>query len=182
MSQKTNNILKTLHIVSWMLFIGVCIEAGGFIFNAFSTLLIDPIHANKFWLNVDLSELYQNNQSQFITVIFLMIVVAFLRAVMFYMIVKLFNNKKLHLSKPFNEDIQHFILNIAYLALAIGLFSFCATLFTQKLVHEGISIPDLQYLRLAGADVWLFMGIALLIIAYFFKKAIELQNENDLTV
>jgi len=37
-------------------------------------------------------------------------------------------------------------------------------------------------MRLAGADVWLFMGIVLLIIAFIFKKGIEIQSENDLTI
>lgn len=41
-------------------------------------------------------------------------------------------------------------------------------------------MPDLHYLRLGGADVWLFMGITLLVIAQIFKKGIEIQN--DLTV
>jgi hypothetical protein len=35
---------------------------------------------------------------------------------------------------------------------------------------------------LGGADVWLFMGVALLVIGRVFKKGIEIQNEIDLTV
>ena len=33
-----------------------------------------------------------------------------------------------------------------------------------------------------GADVWLFMGVILIIFAMIFKKGIEIQSENDLTV
>ena len=50
------------------------------------------------------------------------------------------------------------------------------------MASEGVKMPDLGLLRLGGADVWLFMGFALLVIALIFKKGIEIQNENDLTV
>jgi len=43
-------------------------------------------------------------------------------------------------------------------------------------------MPDVQYLRLGGADVWLFMGVTLFVIAQIFKRGIEIQTENELTV
>ncbi|MEI6274788.1 MAG: DUF2975 domain-containing protein [Prolixibacteraceae bacterium] len=182
MSTKTDYLLKALHVVSWILFIGICIEAGGFISNTFFTLILSPTGARKFWMEVNLSDLYLYNQSYFVTVTSLMIIVAVMRAILFYFIVKIFHDKKLNLSQPFNETMRQFILRIAYLALGIGLFSFWGAKFTEKLVSQGVKIPEIQYLRLGGADVWLFMGITLLVIALMFKKGIEIQDENDLTV
>ncbi len=179
---KTDFVIKVLNIVSWIIFIGVCIEAGAFIFNAFITLFLQPAGAEKFWMEVNLSELYNYNQSHFITVTSLMIIVAVLRAVMFYFIVEVFHDKKLDLSKPFNETVRQFILRIAYLSLGIGLFSFWGAEFTKWLVNEGVKMPEIQTLRLGGADVWLFMSMTLLVIAQIFKKGIEIQTENDLTV
>jgi hypothetical protein len=49
-------------------------------------------------------------------------------------------------------------------------------------VDQGVQIPDIQALRLAGADVWLYMGITLLVIAQIFKRGIEIQTENELTL
>jgi hypothetical protein len=43
-------------------------------------------------------------------------------------------------------------------------------------------MPSIQNLKFDGADVWLFMGVTLLIVAKIFKRGIELQTENDLTV
>jgi hypothetical protein len=182
MSTKTDYFLKALNVVSWIIFIGVSIEAGGFIFNAIFTLVLNPAGANKFWTEVNLSELYNFNQTCYITVTSLMIIVAMLRATMFYIIVKIFHDKKLDLVKPFNETIRRFILRIAYLALGIGLFSFWGAKYIEGIVRQGVTIPDLQHLRLGGADVWLFMGVVLLVIAMIFKKGIEIQNENDLTI
>jgi hypothetical protein len=182
MSTKTDYFLKALTVVSWMIFIGLCIEAGGFIFNAVFTLFINPVGANKFWMQINLSELYNYNQSHFVTIISLMIIVAVMRALMFYLIVKMFHDNKLDLSQPFNETVRRFILKISYLALGIGLFSFWGTEFTKNMLNQGVKMPDIQYLRLGGADVWLLMGVALLVIAQIFKKGIEIQAENDLTV
>lgn len=182
MSTKNDYFLKALHVISWIIFIGVCIEAGGFIFNAILTFILDPVGAWKFWKEVDLSELYHYNQTYFVTVTSLMIIVAVLRAVMFYIILKIFNDKKISLSQPFNETVKRFIINIAWLALGIGLFSFWGAKYTEGIVTQGVNMPDLQHLRLGGADVWLFMGVTLLVIARIFKKGIEIQNENDLTI
>lgn len=182
MSTKTDYFLKTLHVISWIIFIGVCIEAGGFIFNTFFTLAVNPEGAKKIWTEVNLSELYYYNQSHYVTVTSLMIIVAVLRAVMFYIIVKIFHDKKFNLSQPFNETVRRVISNIAYLALGIGIFSFWGTKYAENIEKQGLTMPDIQYLRIAGADVWLFMGVVLLVIAQVFKKGIEIQTENELTV
>lgn len=182
MIQKTHYLIKVLVVLSWILFIGICIEAGGFIFNTFFTLIVNPEGASKFWTEVDLSHLYYYNQSHFVTLTTLMIIVAVLRAVLFYSIVKIFYDKKLDVLQPFSETVRRFILNIAYLALGIGIFSFWGAQFTEKLILQGIKMPDLQHLRIGGADVWLFMFVILLVIAHMFKKGIELQNENELTI
>ena len=182
MSARTHYIQKAVYIVSWIIFIGVSVEAGGFIFNTFYTLFINPEDAHKFYMQIDLSELYNYDQSRFVTLTSLMIIAAIMRALMFYIIVKIFDDKKLNLAQPFNETVKGFVLKIAYLALGIGLFSYWGEKVTVRLVNQGIKMPDLQNLSLGGADVWMFMGITLLVIAEIFKKGIELQNENDLTV
>jgi hypothetical protein len=43
-------------------------------------------------------------------------------------------------------------------------------------------MPDIEHLRLGGADVWLFMGVTLFVIGHIFKRGIEIQSENELTV
>jgi len=45
-----------------------------------------------------------------------------------------------------------------------------------------VKMPDTQHLRLGGADVWLFMSVTLFVIAQIFKRGIEIQTENELTV
>ena len=84
--------------------------------------------------------------------------------------------------QPFNTILVRFISSVAYFALGIGLFSWWAVKYVVWLETKGVLIPDIHYLRLGGADVWLFMGVTLLVIAQIFKRGIEIQTENELTV
>jgi hypothetical protein len=100
----------------------------------------------------------------------------------FYLIEKLFYDKKFSLSKPFNSAVVGVVLNIAYLCLGAGLFSMWSIRQMKWFSKKGIAMPDEHLLNIDGADVWLFMAVVLVVFAQVFKKGIELQNENDLTI
>jgi hypothetical protein len=178
----TAQVLKVFQILSWIIFIGLCIEAGGIFFNIFYTFFIDPINTNQFWDGADLSALYQFNPGQFIVITVIMTIIAFLKAIMFFRIVKIFTDKKLNMAQPFNADLRQFMLLMSYLSLGIGLFSFYGLKYSGSLVQKGVTMPDAQALNMAGADVWLFMSVILFVIVQIVKRGIEIQTENDLTI
>ncbi|NEW83432.1 MAG: DUF2975 domain-containing protein [Mariniphaga sp.] len=174
----TRQILKILYVISWIIFIGVCIEAGSFIFNAFFTLVLNPNNASY----LDLTSLYQFDPGYYLVELLLMSIVGVMRAFLFYLIIKILHDNKLNLAQPFNKELGRFIFHVSYLALAIGLFSSWGVNYTEWFVSQGVKMPDIQHLRLGGADVWLFMGVTLFVIGHIFKRGIEIQSENDLTI
>ena len=178
----TRQVLKILYVLSWIIFIGVSIDAGGSIFSAFYTLVINPVNATTFWEGNDLSELYKYDPGHFLAETLLISIAAVMKACMFYMLIKILHNKKLDLSQPFNKEVRRFIITISVLTLGIGLFTQSGVNYTKWLVAQGVAMPDTQDLRLGGADVWLFMSVILFIIAQIFKRGIEIQTENELTV
>ena len=182
MSTKTDYLLKALQVIAWILFVGLCIEAGGILTNTVIALFFDPDFAGKFWNHSDLSKLQQFHQASFVTLICLMSIVTTLKAVLFYVIVKVFHDKKLDLSKPFNERMGKYIDYIAYCAIGIGIFSKWGADTAEWVLSQKIELPSIQQLKMGGADVWLLMGFVLLVFAKIFKKGIALQVENDLTV
>lgn len=182
MEISTKQILNILYILSWIIFVGVCIEAGGFIFNTFFTLAINPVGAQHFWPKIDLSSLYKHDRGYFFIETFFMIIVAIMKSWIFYLIIKILHDKKLNMSQPFNKEVGRFIFNICYLALFIGVFALWGAKYVEWFVKQGVQMPDLQYLGLGGGDVWLFMGVILFVIAQIFKRGIEIQTENELTV
>ena len=178
----TKQILNVLLVISYIIFFGLCITAGGIIFNFIFTLFLDSIAAKNFWKLADLSNLLAFNKSYFITETVLMIIVSVLQSILFYMIVKILHHKKLDLRNPFNTEMTRFISKASYLTLGIGFFANWGTNYTKWLISQGVIMPDLESLRLGGADVWLFMGITLLVIAQIFKRGEEMQSENELTI
>jgi hypothetical protein len=178
-----NQLLKVLQILSWIIFIGLCIDAGGVMVNSFITLFINPAGVKNFWEGADyLSALQQFDRGHFGVITLIMIIVAVLKATMFYLIVQLFTEKKLNISQPFSMELRGFIVKLGYLALGIGLFSNSGVEYSIWLTKQGVPKADLQALHIAGADVWLFMAVILFVIAQIVKRGIEIQTENDLTI
>jgi hypothetical protein len=178
----TQQVLKILLVVAWIIFIGLSIEAGGILFNAFYVLMYRPEGAKNIWQMVDLSALYQYDRGNFTALMVLIIIVSVMKASLFYMIVKILHERKLNMAKPFNAEVGRFIFNICYLSLGIGFFSWRGAEYAKWITKQGVFMPGLESLRLSGADVWLFMGVTLFVIAQVFKRGIEIQTENDLTV
>jgi hypothetical protein len=182
MKPSTKLILKILHVLSWVIFVGLCIEAGGFIFNVFFTMTLNPADARHLWRDIDLSGLYAYDHGFFLVEAIHITMVVVMKAILFYLVIKILHDKKLDLAQPFSKEVGRFIFNVSYMALFIGVLSWWGDSYTSWLMSKGVTMPDIQTLRLGGADVWLFMGVTLYIIAQIFKRGIEIQTENELTV
>jgi hypothetical protein len=178
----TKQILNILLVVAWIIFAGLGIDAGGFITKTFANLTLPPEQAARFWRQADLTALYRHNESHYVTLASLVIITTVLKTLMFYFIVRILHSKELNLSQPFNDVVRRFVLTITYFALGIGFFSLWGSKFWGQMVSEGVIMPDTEQLRLGGGDVWLFMSVTLFIIAQIFKRGIEIQTENELTV
>jgi hypothetical protein len=177
----TKQVLMLLGILSWIIFIGLCIDAGALIFNTIYALN-KPIVASQFWNGIDFSALYAHDKGHFIAQNILLIIVAVMKALIFYLVIKLFYNKKLSIDKPFNPAVSGVVFNFAYLCLGAGIFSRWGTNYAKWIQSQGVPMPDVENLRIGGGDVWLFMSVVLFVIGHIFKKGIELQTESDLTV
>jgi hypothetical protein len=178
MTKKNDAILKVLHVVSWIAFIDLCIEAGALIFN-FVYALFKPIASRNIYKGLDLSEMYANHFLQFIGVMSFAVALAILKAYLFYLVVKIF--QKLNLVKPFDVEISKLIEKISYEAIVIAVVTLIAQQFTKRLIQNGYEVSHVEkYWNDTAA--FLMMAAILFIISQVFKKGIELQNENDLTV
>lgn len=182
MKIRTKLVLKILYVLSWIIFIGVCIEAGGSIFSAFYTLVINSFNARTFWVGNDLSGLYTYGRGHFFIETLLISIASVMKACIFYLITKYLYPKKLNMSQPFSKELGSLIIKISAFAFATGIITWAGVAYTDWLVKQGVKMPDTQHLRLGGADVWLFMGVTLFVIAQIFKRGIEIQSENELTV
>lgn len=178
MSKNNDTILKVLHVMSWIVFIGLCIEAGALIVN-FTFTLFNPIASHDIHKGLDLSEIYDKQFPHFIGLMSFVVVLSVLKAYLFYLVVKIF--LKLNLVKPFDLEIAKLIEKISYEAVAISIVSFIAHQYTKRLIHNGYEVSDVENYW-DDAAAFLMMAAILFVISQVFNKGIELQKEDDLTI
>ncbi len=88
---------------------------------------------------------------------------------------------KMDLSKPFNAIVARQILQLSYYTLSIGLLSYIASQLAKNLMHHGFVTDNLNRFW-EDSQAFILMGAVIYIIATIFKKGVDIQNENDLTV
>jgi hypothetical protein len=112
-------------------------------------------------------------------VVSLIIALSALKAYIFYLVIKIF--LKLNLHKPFSTEVSVLISRISHVALEIGIITLIANGYCEWVIKRGVGLPDLgAYLN--GAVEFLLLGGIIFLIAQIFKKGIEIQSENELTV
>jgi len=178
MSKQNNFVFKVLNIVAWIIFVGLCIEAGGLIVN-FIFSLYKPEFVQNLYQKLDLSEMYNLSKWAFFSMYSFILIISILKAYLFYKVIILIY--KLDLAKPFNSFVSEQITQISYFTLSIGLLSHIARQTAKNLLHRGYEIDQLDQFWV-DSEAFILMAAIVYVIATIFKKGLEIQNENDLTV
>jgi len=161
-----------------MIFVGLCIEAGALIVN-FVYSLFKPEIVAYLYEKLDLSDMYSRSKWAYFGMYSFIMVISVLKAIMFYIVIRLL--MKLDLSKPFSSFVSEQISLISYFTFSIGILSYIARQTAKNLLHRGYEIDQLDRFWV-DSEAFILMAAVVYVIATIFKKGIELQNENDLTV
>ena len=178
MSKRNNFVFKGLHIIAWVIFVGLCIEAGGLIVN-FVFSIYKPEFVQNLYQKLDLSEMYNRSKWAFFGMYSFILVVSLLKAYLFYIVVRLMH--KIDLSNPFSSFVSEQITKISYCTFSIGILSYIAQQAAKNMQHQGYIIDNLNQFW-ADSQAFILMAAIIYVIATIFKKGVEIQNENDLTV
>ncbi len=179
MKSKTNNIVfKILQIVAWIIFVGLCIEAGSLLVNFLFTIY-KPEMVSNLYETLDLTAVYQKSQWTFFSIYSFILVIAVLKAYLFYIVVSMMH--KMDLEKPFSDFVTRKITQISYYTLSIGFLSFIAYGVVDRLLRRGLPLENVAEFW-ADREAFIVMGAIIYIIAVIFKKGVEIQHENELTV
>jgi hypothetical protein len=174
----TNNIVfKGLLIIAWIIFVGLGIEAGGLVVNFVFSVDADVLP--KLYQKLNLIAMYNRSQWAFYGMYSFILVIAILKAYMFYIVVMLMH--KINLQKPFSSFVSKQITKISYFTFSIGLLSYIASESAQNLQKRGFSIDELSQFWV-DSEAFILMAAVIYIIAVIFAKGIEIQNDNDLTI
>jgi len=178
MSKRNIFIFKGLHIVAWIIFVGLCIDAGGLVVN-FIFSLYKPEYVQNLYQKLDLSQMYNLNKWVYYGMYGFILAIAMLKATMFYAVIRLIS--KLNLSKPFSSYVADQITRISYCTLSIGLISYIARQTANYLQQSGFAVDTLNQFW-GDSQAFILMAAVVYVIANIFSRGVEIQNENDLTV
>ena len=123
--------------------------------------------------------MYNSSKWAFFGMYSFILFISLLKAYLFYVVIRLLS--KLNLSKPFNSFVSEQITQISYYTFSIGILSYIARQTAKNLQHHGYVIDNLNEF-LADSQAFILMAAVIYVIATIFKKGVEIQNENDLTV
>ena len=135
--------------------------------------------AKNLYMGLNLAQLKERSNTAYAILVCCIFFIIALQAFMFFILLQIF--KQINLGSPFNNKIKKLIFNLSMLVFAIGLLSKLTVKFSLKFISEGLSFPHLFELINIG-DSFIFFGGILFFIAVLFKKGIEIQTENDLTI
>lgn len=88
---------------------------------------------------------------------------------------------KIDLSNPFTSFVSEQITKISYYTFCVGFLSYIARQTAKNMQQHGYAIDNLNQFW-ADSQAFILMAAVIYIIATIFKKGVEIQNENDLTV
>lgn len=179
MQTSTKKVLQVINILAWITFVGQCFKTGTIIFSFFAGLFIDAETTKKLYILFSLPELYHFDIRHYILLVTTIILIAAAKAYVLYLTISIFH--KINFVHPFSEDVSFLISRIAQVSLGIGIVSLLAEKYCEWLVQQGVTFPDMQPF-LGGATEFLLLGGIIFMIAQVFKRGIEIQSENELTV
>ena len=175
MAKRTSLILKTMNVLFWIIFIGLCIQTGTILYSYLISMFVNPAASNNLYMNLNLSELYKFNITHYSAIVLMHSFLTGLKAYIAFCVVKIF--MELKLEKPFSEGINDIISKISRFAVRAAVLAIAAQAYSDWLLSNGIVVP----INWAYSEILFFAGV-IYIIALIFKKGIELQSENELTV
>lgn len=171
-------VFIALQAVSWVIFVALCIEAGGLLVN-FIFSLLKPEMVSRLYQKLDLSQMYLANRTAYYVFYYVILAISILKQFLFYYVIRLM--LKIDLAKPFSSFVARQIELISFYTLSIGLLSYVGSKLAKHFLNRGLDTTMLNPFW-ADSKAFIIMGLVVYIIATIFKKGVAIQSENDLTV
>lgn len=171
---RTEGVLKIMHFLAWVAFIGFMIKAGA-ILVSYGVSWANPAAARNLYLGLNLYDLSQFSFFHYTLSVFLLVAILVMKAFAFYLAIKIL--AKVNLVNPFKIEVARIIQRIGYVLLATWFVAVAAN------AHIDWLLKTTGELHGDWIDTeFIFMAGLVFIISQVFKRGVEIQSEIDLTV
>lgn len=178
MTKKDDWVFTGLKVAAWIIYIGLCIEAGSLLVSMIVSVY-KPELADHLYLKLNLAAVYQQSKRAFFSMSSFILAVAFLKCYLFHQVTVLM--QKLHLTNPFTEKVARQIASISYTTFSTGIVSYIGRQSVKNFSHLGFSTGMLSKYW-ADSEAFILMAAVVYVIAKVFERGVDIQTENDLTV
>lgn len=171
---RTQRILEVLRFFSWVVFIGAIVKIGMVLFT-YIILLYDLFPPERLYIGMELSELRNYSFPHYTVVVFLALTIICLEATLAFYVIRVLT--RINLKTPFTMTVARSLARISYLLLSIAVIAVVFNANSEWLMkHQNIPVEKTAF------EPFLFSAGLIYIISQIFKRGVELQSENELTV
>lgn len=171
---KTEQILRVMYVLSWIVFIGLMIKTGA-ILVSYGVSLLNPGASHKLYSGLSFQDLREFSFWHYTQAISFLIAFSAMKAYVFYLVIQVLS--KVNLVSPFTTEVTQLLEKISYILLGVWIVTILGNSHLEWLAkREGI------YLEQWSTEGFLFMAGLVFIISQIFKRGVEIQTDNELTV
>jgi hypothetical protein len=173
MKSNTKDILTAMQVLAWVVFIGLLIKAGA-MFISYGISIGNDLASKDLYNGLDLFALRNQSFWHYSVITAYNILLIGTQAYVAYLLTQLLN--KINILKPFSDEVVKGLQKISYAILFIWIVAMVHNFhlaFIEKrfaLLSHNISVE------------FIFMAGVVYVLAQLFKRGVEIQSENELTI
>ena len=180
---RTEKILKIINVFAWIFFVGTLVKFGiiliSFIISLFNPELVVFKDIDVFGEGTSpgtyFYEIQKSHLWNYIFYVISIILWTLIKSYLAYLIIKLL--AKINIIHPFSMEIANRVVKISYTLIFIWGLSFVVNFF-DKWAALAIGLEPQFEVR----GEFLFIAGLVYLIGNIFKRGVEIQNENKLTI
>ena len=170
----TEKILKIMLVLTWIAFIGLMIEAGT-VLVSYVVSCINPDVTKKLYQGVDLDKMMRFSFWHYSFTLYFKFSLLGMKAFIAFLVIKTLS--KVNLANPFTVAVSQRIALISYVLLAAWFVSLVNHVHANWMLQQ-MGKPEADY----AAREFLFIAGLVFILSQIFKRGVEIQAENEMTV
>ncbi|HEY0058656.1 MAG TPA: DUF2975 domain-containing protein [Flavisolibacter sp.] len=174
MRTTTDKILAIMNVLTWVAFIGIMIKAGAILIS-YIVSVGNPEGAKDLYMGLDMYSLRQFDFWQYTQSVSFMVALLILQAYIAHMVIKVLSRIKM--MNPFKIEVSKMLERISHFILGTWVVAILYNAHTKWLAKR---IDGLQE-NLVSTE-FIFLAGVVFVISQVFKKGVEIQSENELTV
>jgi hypothetical protein len=174
MSKKTENILAFMNVLAWIAFIGLLVKAGALLVS-FGVSVVKPEAAKNLYEGLDMSAIRDYSLWHYVGRVSMLVLSVGMQAQIAYMLTQVLS--KIKLVNPFTMEVAQMLEKMSYVILGAWAVTTMANAHAQWL-YKRLELPREDLM----STEFIFLAGIVFVIAQIFKKGVELQSENELTV